>query len=102
MHLCILSFSNTHTHTHTGPDEGNSVDLAIRTPEKLSSLPKNATALRGRRGAVNRKQAETKEIKGHQFIKKFFRRRSNPLLPVQTLLPSSGPVCVCTCERVSS
>ena len=70
---------HTHTHTHTlGMDEStmdeSTLDLASRTPEKMSSLNKNATALRGRRGAVNRKQAETKDIKGHMFIKKFFRR----------------------------
>ncbi len=63
----------THTPHTIGMDE-STIDLATRTPEQMSSLSKNATALRGRRGAVNRKQAETKDIKGHMFIKKFFRR----------------------------
>lgn len=49
-------------------------DLANRTPEWKESLPKNATALRGRRGAMHVRQAKTEEIKGHQFIKRFFRR----------------------------
>ena len=66
----FLSLSITPPQTE---NEGG-VDFANRTPEKLDSLSKNATALRGRRGAVNRKQAETKDIKGHKFIKKFFRR----------------------------
>ena len=53
---------------------GEIIDMATRTPECMESLPKNATALRGRRGAVNRRQANVEEIKGHKLIKKFFRR----------------------------
>ena len=49
-------------------------DLAVLTPEWKESLPKNATALRGRRGAMHVKQAHVEEIKGHQFVKRFFRR----------------------------
>ena len=44
---------------------------ASRTPEKLESLPKNATALKGRRGAVHVKPTKTEEIKGHKFVKFF-------------------------------
>jgi len=46
--------------------------MATRTPEKLEAMEKNATALRGRRNAV--RQQKTQNIKGHQFVKKFFRQ----------------------------
>ena len=49
-------------------------DLAVLAPEWKESLPKNATALRGRRGAMHVRQAKTEEIKGHMFVKRFFRR----------------------------
>ena len=45
-----------------------------RTPEHLESLPKNATALRGRRGAIHVRQHSICEKKGHRFLKKFFRQ----------------------------
>ena len=44
------------------------------TPEWKESLPKNATALRGRRGAMHVRKAKVEDIKGHQFVKRFFRR----------------------------
>ena len=73
-----VAMESSHTFHHTGngaTSSGEMLELfANRTPEKLESLPKNATALRGRRGAVNRRQAKVENIKGHNFIKKFFRR----------------------------
>ena len=76
MHMLLsLTLSMTGPPPSLPPLEGGSdVDLANRTPEKMESLPKNATALRGRRGAVNRKQFTTEEIQGHKFHKKYFRR----------------------------
>ncbi|XP_003384983.1 PREDICTED: protein kinase C delta type-like [Amphimedon queenslandica] len=47
---------------------------ADRTPEHLESLPKNATALRGRRNAIHLRQLSVCERKGHRFVKKFFRQ----------------------------
>ena len=38
----------------------------------LNELPKNATALRGRRGAI--KLGNANEVQGHLFLKKFFRQ----------------------------
>lgn len=61
-------------HFITGANGTGDLWEASRTPEKLQDLPKNATALRGRRGAVHVKQAQLEEIKGHKFVKKFFRR----------------------------
>lgn len=52
-------------------DEDNPPD---RTPEHLESLPKNATALRGRRGAIHLRQHSVFDKKGHRFVKKFFRQ----------------------------
>lgn len=48
--------------------------MTIRSLEKIEGMPKNATALRGRTGAVYRKKAEEDEIKGHVFLKKYFRQ----------------------------
>ena len=56
------------------PSSSGNEELANRTPEWKESLPKNATALRGRRGAMHVRQAKTEEIKGHRFVKRFFRR----------------------------
>lgn len=52
----------------------NGEDLANRTPEQIESLPKNATALRGRRGAMHVRKAVTEEVKGHIFLRKYFRK----------------------------
>ena len=47
--------------------------LATRTPERMDDLSnKNATALRGRRGAL--KKAQVIEHRGHKFAKKYFRQ----------------------------
>ncbi|XP_065910053.1 protein kinase C delta type-like [Dysidea avara] len=50
----------------------NTLQMATRTPEKLEAMEKNATALRGRRNAVRQQKAQN--IKGHLFVKKFFRQ----------------------------
>lgn len=52
----------------------DTTDFANRTPESLDSLPKNATARRGRRGAVHIKKQDMEMVKGHKFVKKYFRK----------------------------
>ena len=56
------------------PLSEDTTDFANRTPESLDSLPKNATARRGRRGAVHIKKQEMEMVKGHKFVKKYFRK----------------------------
>ena len=49
-------------------------DHTDRTPEHIESLPKNATARRGRQGAIHQRKHSLVERKGHKFMKKFFRQ----------------------------
>ena len=71
-----ITYSITHTYSLTltlflSLDDD---DQDTHNPEKLESLPKNATARRGRRGAVHLRQHSVVEKKGHRFMKKFFRQ----------------------------
>jgi hypothetical protein len=63
--LQVKLYGNINTDEDVNPD---------RTPEHLESLPKNATALRGRRGAVHIRKHSVYDKKGHHFLKKFFRQ----------------------------
>ena len=60
-----------------------------------SELPKNATALRGRRGAI--KFGNANEVQGHLFLKKFFRQPVYCSLCHEFIWGFGKEVCVLMC-----
>lgn len=56
------------------PVDSTGSTFTMRSLDRIEQMPKNATAVRGRTGAVYRKKAHEDEIKGHQFVKKYFRQ----------------------------